>query len=216
MSIHQNYAVFGLGRYGRSVAMELVRRGADVLAVDRNESVVNSLVGEIPLCKCADVTDAEVLKALDIGGMDAVIIAMAENLEAAVMATMLCKEAGVPRVIVKCADEMHCRILSKVGADQVVVPEYESGTRLAKNLLSAGFIDMVDLAENVSVLDFDVRPEWVGKTLIELNLRKKYGINVVALGQGGKVTADIDPNLPLQEEMQLIIIADPAKLKKIK
>lgn len=216
MSIHQNYAVFGMGRYGRSVAKELVRNGADVLAVDRNESVVNGLSGEIPFCKCADITDPEVFKALDIGGMDVVIIAMAENLEAAVMATMLCKEAGVPRVIVKCADEMHCRILSKVGADQVVVPEYESGTRLAKNLLSAGFIDMVDLAENVSLLHFDVRPEWVGKTLIELNLRKKYGINVVALEQGGKVSTEIDPTLPLQKEMQLIIIADPAKLKKIK
>lgn len=216
MSIHQNYAVFGMGRYGRSVAKELVRNGADVLAVDRNELVVNGLSGEIPFCKCADITDPEVFKALDIGGMDVVIIAMAENLEAAVMATMLCKEAGVPRVIVKCADEMHCRILSKVGADQVVVPEYESGTRLAKNLLSAGFIDMVDLAENVSLLHFDVRPEWVGKTLIELNLRKKYGINVVALEQGGKVSTEIDPTLPLQKEMQLIIIADPAKLKKIK
>ncbi len=216
MSIHQSYAVFGLGRYGRSVAKELVRNGADVLAVDRNESVVNGLSGELPLCKCADITDPAVFNALDIGGMDVVIIAMAENLEAAVMATMLCKEAGVPQVIVKCADEMHCRILSKVGADQVVVPEYESGTRLAKNLLSAGFIDMVDLAENVSVLHFNVRPEWVGKTLAELNLRKKYSINVVATEQGGKVSTEIDPTLPLQEDMQLIIIADPAKLKKMK
>lgn len=216
MSIHRNYAVFGLGRYGRSVARELVRSGADVLAVDCNESVVNSLIGEIPLCKCADATDPEVLKALDIGGMDVVVIAMAENLEAAVMVTMLCKEAGVPQVVVKCANEMHCRILSKVGADQVVVPETESGTRLAKNLTSAGFIDMVDLSENISVLHFDVRPEWVGKNLMELNLRQKYGINVVALGQDGKLSTEIDPTLPLQKEMQLIIIADPAKLKKIK
>ncbi len=216
MSIHRNYAVFGLGRYGRSVAKELVRSGADVLAVDCNESVVNSLIGEIPLCKCADATDPEVLKALDIGGMDVVVIAMAENLEAAVMVTMLCKEAGVPQVVVKCANEMHCRILSKVGADQVVVPETESGTRLAKNLTSAGFIDMVDLSENISVLHFDVRPEWVGKNLMELNLRQKYGINVVALGQEGKLSTEIDPTLPLQKEMQLIIIADPAKLKKIK
>lgn len=216
MSIHRNYAVFGLGRYGRSVAKELVRSGADVLAVDRNEAVVNSLIGEIPLCKCADATDPEVLKALDIGGMDVVVIAMAENLEAAVMVTMLCKEAGVPQVVVKCANEMHCRILSRVGADQVVVPETESGTRLAKNLTSAGFIDMVDLSENISVLHFDVRPEWVGKNLMELNLRQKYGINVVALGQDGKLSAEIDPQLPLKEGMQLIIIADPAKLKKIK
>ena len=216
MSIHRNYAVFGLGRYGRSVAKELVRSGADVLAVDRNEAVVNSLIGEIPLCKCADATDPEVLKALDIGGMDVVIIAMAENLEAAVMVTMLCKEAGVPQVVVKCANEMHCRILSKVGADQVVVPETESGTRLAKNLTSAGFIDMVDLSENISVLHFDVRPEWVGKNLMELNLRRKYGINIVAIRRGEDLVINVDPEKPLTKEAKLLVIANPARLEKLK
>lgn len=216
MSIHQNYGVFGLGRYGSSVAKELVRSGADVLAVDRNETVVNGIVADLPLCKCADVTDPEVIKNLDVGSLDVVIIAMANNLEASVMATMLCKEAGVGTVIVKCASEMHCRILSKVGADQVVVPESESGARLAKNLLSAGFVDMVDLAKNLSLVEFEVRPEWVGKNLIELNLRQKYGINVVAIRENDMVSAEIDPRAPLASKMKLIIIADPKKLKKIK
>ena len=216
MSMHQNYAIFGMGRYGRSVAKELIKNGADVLVVDINESVIKGLVGEFPICKCADVTNPDVIEELDIRSMDNVIIAMAGNLEASVMAAMLCKEVGVPRVIVKCANEMHCRILSKVGADQVVVPEYESGSRLAKNLLSAGFIDLVDLSEDVSLLHLDVRSEWVGKNLMELNLRQKYGINVVAFDKEGKVSAEIDPQLPLEQGMQLIIIADPAKLKKIK
>ncbi len=216
MSIHQTYAVFGLGRFGTSVAKELVRSGAEVLAVDKNEAAVNAAIAEIPLCKCADVTDAETLEKLDIADVDVVVIAMAESLEASVMATMLCKEAGVPTVIVKCADEMHCRILRRVGADKVVVPESESGTRMAKNLLSAGFVDMVELSENVSLLDFSVRSEWVGKSLIELDLRKKYAINVVAIRRGDAITTEIDPRLPLEADMQLIIIADTAKLKKLK
>jgi trk system potassium uptake protein TrkA len=216
MSIHQIYAVFGLGRFGMSVAKELVRSGADVLAVDKNEAVVNAAVAEIPHCKCADITDAEALEKLDISGVDVVVISMAKNLEAAVMATMLCKEAGVGTVIVKCANEMHRKIMEKVGADQVVIPESESGVRMAKNLLSAGFVDMVELSKDVSLLEFDLRPEWVGKNLMELNLRKKYAINVVAIRQGDAISTEIDPALPLQEDMQLIIIADTAKLKKIK
>ena len=124
MSINQTYAVFGLGRYGRAVAKELVNNGAEVLAIDTNEEIVNDASMEIPYCKCADVTDPEVLEQLGVGNIDVVIIAIATNLEASVMATMLCKEAGVKMVIVKCADEMHQRILSKVGADRVVCPEW--------------------------------------------------------------------------------------------
>ena len=129
MSMKQTYAVFGLGRYGRAVAKELVESGAEVLAVDIDENLVNDAIGEIPYCKCADITDEEVIRQLGIANVDVVIIAMATNLEASVMATMLCKEAGVKTVIVKCSSEMNCKILSKVGADRVVFPESESGIR---------------------------------------------------------------------------------------
>ena len=164
----------------------------------------------------ADVTDAEVIRQLDIGNVDVVIVAMAGNLEASVMAVALCKEAGVKRVIAKCADEMHERILSRVGADQVVIPESESGMRMAKNLVSSGFVDIIELTGNVSMVELDVRPEWVGKTLLELNLRKKYSINVVALRQGKRVTTEIDPNEPLVDGAELIVIANRAKLSKLK
>ena len=216
MSIHQTYAVFGLGRYGLSVAKELVHSGAEVLAVDRNEGVVDAAVGEIPLCKCGDVTDADVIEKLDIADVDVVIIAMASNLEASVMATVLCKEAGVKTVIVKCANEMHCKVLQRVGADKVVVPETESGVRLAKNLLSAGFVDMMELSPDVSLVEMDIKPEWVGKSLLELNLRKKYGINVVAIRRGSDVSAEVDPYEALGALEKLIVIAQTAKIKKIK
>lgn len=215
MSIKQTYAVFGLSSYGRAVAKELVQNGAEVLAVDTDENVIHAAMGEIPLCKCADITDAEVIRQLGIENIDIVIIAMANNLEASVMATMLCKEVGVKTVIAKCSNEMHRKILEKVGADKVVFPEKESGTRLAKNLLSSGFVDIIELARNVSMIELDVKQEWEGKTLLELNLRKKYSINVVAIRQGNSVCIDIDPEKELESTMKLIVIANTSKLGKL-
>lgn len=216
MNMNKTYAVFGLGRYGRAVASELSRSGAEVIAVDIDEEAVNDASVEIPVCKCADVTDENALRQLGVRNFDVVIVAMAGSLEASVMTTMHLKQAGVPTVIVKCADEMHEKILSKIGADRVMLPEIESGTRLAKNLLSSGFIDVMELSKDVSMLELDVRGEWTGKNLVELNLRKKYSLNVVAIRRNDEVVIDIDPNLPLDKEMKLIVIANPEKLGKLR
>ncbi|MBR2464533.1 MAG: TrkA family potassium uptake protein [Clostridia bacterium] len=216
MSFHKSYAVFGLGRYGLAVAKELVNHGAEVLAVDHDQTIVNSAIADIPFCKCADVTNAEVIDQLGIANIDVVIVAMANNLEASVLAVMLCKEAGVKTVIAKCANETNRKILTKVGADKVVFPESESGTRLAKNLLSSGFIDVIELSQDVSLIDLDVKPEWVGKTLVELNLRKKYTINVVAIRKDDILQTNVDPTAKLESDMRLVVIINTAKLQKLK
>ena len=132
------------------------------------------------------------------------------------MAVTICKEVGVETVIAKCGNEMHQKILTRVGADKVVFPENESGIRLAKNLLSSGFVDMVSLAKNVSMIELDVKPEWVGKNLIDLNLRKNYSVNVVALRRGDMVSVDIDPRAALRDSDKLIVIANTEKLAKLK
>ena len=212
----KTYAVFGLGRYGIAVARELVEHGMEVIAVDSEERIVNMAADELPICKCADITDPDVIRQLGISNVDVVIIAMANNLEASVMAVTLCKEIGVRTVIAKCANEMHQKILTRVGADKVVFPENESGIRLARNLLSSGFVDMVSLAKNVSMIELDVKPEWLGKNLIQLNLRKKYSVNVVAIRRADMVSVDIDPHAPLQKEDKLIVIANTEKLAKLK
>ena len=216
MIMKKTYAVFGLGRYGIAVARELVNNGAEVIAVDADERIVNAAADELPICKCADITDPDVIRQLGISNVDVVIISMANNLEASVMAVTLCKEIGVKTVIAKSANEMHQKILNRVGADQVVFPENESGIRLAKNLLSSGFVDMVSLAKNVSMIELDTKADWVGKNLIELNLRKKYSINVVAIRRGESVSVDIDPNAPLQAQDKLIVIANTEKLSRLK
>ena len=212
----KTYAVFGLGRYGSAVAKELVDNGREVIAVDIKQKLVNDAAAYLPVCKCADVTDAEVISRLDIGSIDTVIICMAENLEASVMAVTLCKEAGVPTVIAKCASEMHRKILLRIGADKVIFPEKESGIRLAKNLLSSGFIDMISLSKDVSMIEINVKAEWVGKNLIELNLRKKYGFNVVAIKKGETVSVSINPEQPLEAGATLIVIVNTSMLEKLK
>ena len=216
MIMKKTYAVFGLGRYGIAVARELVHNGVEVIAVDSDERIVNAAADELPICKCANITDPEVIRQLGISNVDVVIVAMANNLEASVMAVTLCKEVGVKTVIAKCANEMHQKILTRVGADKVVFPENESGIRLAKNLLSSGFVDMVSLAKNVSMIELDMKADWIGKNLIELNLRKKYSINVVAIRKGESVSVDIDPHAPLKADDKLIVIANTERLSKLK
>ena len=216
MKSKKTYAVFGLGRYGTAVARELVENGMEVIAVDAEERIVNDAASYLPMCKCADVTDAEVISRLGIGNIDTVIVCMASNLESSVMAITLCKEAGVKTVIAKCSNEMQQKILLRVGADQVVFPENESGIRLAKNLLSSGFIDMISLSKDVSVVEIDVKDEWRGKNLIELDLRKKYGFNIVAIKNGENVNVNIDPKQGLDADSSLIVIANTTQLGKLK
>ncbi len=216
MGTNQSYAVFGLGRFGKAVAGELVANGAEVIAVDKDEDIVNDAANELPYCKCADITNPEVIKRLGIANVDVAVIAMATHLEASIMATMFCKEIGVKTVIAKCANETNCRILTKVGADKVVLPERESGIRMAKNLISSGFVDIIELSRDVSMVELAVRPEWEGRSLIELNLRKKYSVNVVAIMENGRADSNIDPEKPLNGSMRLIVMANPARLAKLK
>ncbi len=216
MKLQKSYAVFGLGRYGKAVVKELLDHGASVLAVDRNQKTVDSLADEIPLVKCADVTDSNVVKQLGISEFDVVVIAMAESLEASIMATLLCKEQKVKTVIVKCANEAHREILMKLGADEAVVPEYESGVRLAKNLVSSGFVDIADISEDISVLELPIKAEWVGKTLLELELRRKYNMNVVALKTEDVIDISFRPDTILQTGTQMIVIADKNMLARMK
>ena len=216
MKAKKTYAVFGLGKYGTAVARELVENGREVIAVDKEERIVNDAAAYLPVCKCADVTDAEVISRLGIGNIDTVIVCMAGNLEASVMAITLCKEAGARTVIAKCANEMQQKILLRVGADQVVFPENESGIRLAKNLLSSGFIDMISLSKDVSMVEIDVKNEWRGKNLIDLNLRKKYGFNIVAIKKGEEVNVNINPEQVLDAESSLIVIANTSRLGRLK
>lgn len=215
MKTNNTFAVLGLGRYGLAVAKTLISHGVDLIAVDENDAVVQAAAEFIPVCKCADITDIATLKALDIGSVDVVIIAMASQLEETIMAVTLCKELGAKHVIVKSANELHKKILLRVGADEVVIPESESGIRLAKNLIGSNFFESISLSEDISIVDVPIPQAWVGKSLIDLELRKKYNVNVIAVKEGENLVIDINPNKKLDKDTKLVILAHASKIKKL-
>lgn len=211
----KSFAILGLGKFGRSIALELSKAGAEVLAVDTNEERVQDMAAFITYAVTADICDTMAMDALGISNMDAVIVAITNSLDASVMGTIYAKEAGVPFVLAKAKDEIHSRILEKVGADRVVIPEKSTGIRIARNIISGNFIDFIELSANIRMIEIAIRPNWIHHSLKELNLRKKYNINVIAIRQNGEIAITPDPDMILTPDISLLIIADKKDLPKL-
>lgn len=212
----KSFAVLGLGKFGQSIALELSKAGAEVLAVDSNEDKVQEMASYITYAVTADICDTMAMNALGLSNMDAVIVAVTGSLDASVMGTIYAKEAGVPFVLAKAKDEIHSRILQKVGADKVIIPEHASAIRIARNIISGNFIDFIELSENIRMIEIAIRPEWSNRSLKDLNLRKKYNINVIAIRQDGEIVITPDPDMPLTSDITLLIIADKKALSKLR
>ncbi|MBQ7781881.1 MAG: TrkA family potassium uptake protein [Lachnospiraceae bacterium] len=213
----QSFAVIGLGKFGSHVAMELAAAGASVLAVDINEERVADIAEYVTYAVRADVCDSKAIQALGISNMDAVIVAITGSLDASIMATILAKEAGVKLVIAKAKEEMHAKILKKTGADRVIIPERESGIRVAHNILAGNFLEFIEISQRVRMVEVEIKPEWVGKTLRELKLRNKYQVNVIALKESmdSDVMMNIDPDMKLKEGMSLWLVVDKNNVERL-
>lgn len=215
MSKNKSYAVIGLGRFGSAVAKELSKSGADVLAIDINEENVRAVAEFVTHAVKADVTDAETVEALGLGNMDTVVVAVGRSMDASILATISAKEQGVPYVIAKAQDEMHAKILHKVGADRVIIPEKETGIRIAKNLTNGNFLDFFELSDRISMVEIPVQPEWVGKNLRQLDFRREHKVNVIAYEAAGKeLIVNIPPDMPLEKGTIWIVgtVDDVAKV----
>ncbi len=200
MKKNNSYAVVGMGRFGSSVAKELSKGGADVLAIDLNEERVRSIAEHVTYAVKADITDAETVASLGLSNMDAVVVAVTRSMDASIMATIMAKENGAPYVIAKAMDEMHAKILRKVGADRVIIPEKESGVRIAKGLMNGKFLDFFELSEHISMVEIPIQEEWVGKNLRQLDFRREHSVNVIAYEEEGKeVIVNIPPDMPLKK-----------------
>ncbi len=210
----RQFAVLGLGKFGKSVATTLANAGYEVIAVDHDDERVNEIADEVTYAIKADITEQGILENLGIKNVDAVVVAMALDLGTSVMATIRAKEAGAKYILAKASDVMHGSILKKVGADEVIYPEKAMGARIAKKMISNNFLDLYELSKTFSMVEIKVPEQWAGKTLIQLNLRKK-GINVIGLMEGDKVTVNVDPQLPLPKDETLIIVANNEILSKI-
>ncbi len=211
----KSFAVMGLGRFGRSIALELSKLGADVMVIDNDEEKINRLSDYVTCAINVDVRDTTALKDAGISNMDAVIVAMADFLEPSIMGVITSKELGVPFVIAKARDHVTGEILDKVGADKVVFPERESGKRISKQLMCQDFLEFFDLSENVSLIEILPKKEWIGKSLRELNLRKEYKINVIAVKEDDDVNVAMDPDEPLKENCPLLITVKKTDLKRL-
>ena len=163
----------------------------------------------------ADAGDPEVIKSLGTRNLDGVVVAVADDMEASVMATLVSKEIGVPYVIAKAKNELHATILKKIGADAVIFPEMEMGVRVAKTLMSSNFADWIALSPDYSIIEIATPKEWVGKSLQQLDVRRSHDVNVVGIKIGEEVEVNPDPERTLQEDMTLIIIGSNYALEKI-
>lgn len=213
--IKKEFVVFGLGRFGKSVATTLAESGCEVLVVDDNEDTINEMADKVTYAVKADATDAETLNTLGISNFDGAIIGIGENLEASVMATILVKELGIPYVLAKAQNDLHAKVLKKVGADMVVFPEKETGIRIANNLVMGNFFDAVELSSTFSMMELEALKGWIGQSLRELNLRAKYKINVIGIKKKDNLDINPDADKAIEKGDILVIIGKNEILNKL-
>ena len=214
MIMEKQYAVLGLGSFGESVALTLENMGCDVLVMDDSYEKIQDISDKVSYAMKADVSDPDALQALGGKNLDGVVVAVSENLEAGIMATMLCKEMGIPLVVAKAKNKLQGAILQRVGADRIVYPEIEMGSRVAKSLVSREFMDWIELSNDYSMVEIAVPDKWVGRTLVDINVRERLGINVVGIIVNGKIDVTLDPQKPLPEGGILIVIGANDVLEK--
>ena len=212
---NKQFAVLGLGRFGSSIARELYQGGADVLAVDSAEHLVDEIQGHVTHAVQADVTDVAALKELGIQDFDVAIVTIGEDLRASSVVTMLLKELGVPMVLAKAQDEMHGRMLEKLGADRVLYDERDMGRRVAHSLLSDNILDYIQLSEDFAIVETAPLESWIGRSLIDLNLRRKFGLNVIAIRSRGEINVSFSPDTVIRPDDCLLVIGEQTALKKL-
>ena len=212
----RSVAVLGLGKFGSSVARALTKGGAEVLAVDKNEDLVREIADEVTCAVCADVSDREMMNTIGLEGMDALVIATAEHLDASVMALMIAKEIGVPYILAKADGALKGEILKRVGADEIVYPEEEMGARIANNLLGGSMTDLFDLSADTSIVKVPARKEWINRSLADINFRGKYNVNVIAIEGESGVDGAPDPMKPIGKEETLVLIGKKEDLVKLR
>lgn len=212
--VEKQYAVLGLGSFGYSVALTLENMGCDVLVMDASYEKIQDISDKVSYAMKADIADPDALQALGGRNLDGVVIAVSESLEASIMATMICKEMGIPLVVAKAKDKLQGAILERVGADRIVYPEIEMGSRVAKSLVAREFMDWISLSNDYSMVEIAVPDKWIGKSLTELSVRERLGINVVGIIVNGKIDVTLDPQKPLPQGGILIVIGANDILEK--
>ena len=210
----KQFLVAGLGLFGTSVAVTLQGLGYDVYALDSDESIVQDLSMQLPYVVCGDASDKKTLQSLPLEDVDVAVVAIG-NVERNMMATMLLKELGIKQVVSKAINSLHGAMLSKIGADKVIFAERDMGERLAHNLISAGVMDYIELSSEISVMSLAIPTEFVGKNLIEADLRRRYDVNVVAIKRDGRTIVNPKAQEVFQPEDEIIVLGTHEGVKRM-
>lgn len=211
----KSYIVIGLGRFGSQAAKRLYELGCEVLAIDRNSELVQPISNQVTQAVVADARDKEVLRALGAKDFACAIVAIGGDLADSVLATMNLKELGVPYIVCKASDETHRQVLLKLGADRVVIPEQEQADRLAKNLSSPNVLDYIELSEEYGIIEIPAPKAWVGKSLKELNVRAKLGVNIIAVKKGSHINVSPAADYRIEAEDVMVVLGDTAALDAV-
>lgn len=187
----KQFIVIGLGRFGENLARTVYELGHDVLVVDKDEERIEDIADYVTHAIQMDATDENALKTLGLNNFDVAAVTIGSNIQASIMITLLMKDMGVKYVIAKGQSDLHGKVLYKIGADKVILPEKDMGKRVAHNLVSSNILDYIELSSEYSIMEIEAIDSWINKTLTDLELRKRYGINVVAIKDGK--TVNISP-----------------------
>ena len=211
----KSYIVVGLGRFGSEVAQQLYAHGCEVLAVDCNEELVNQISNNVTHAVVADARDKGVLRALGAAEFDCAIVAIGGSLGDSVLATMNLKELGIPKIVCKAHDETHRQVLLKLGADQVVIPEKENAERLARSLSSPNVLEYIELSDEYGIIEVPAPKRWLGKTLKELNVRAKLGVNIIAVERNEKIDVSPAADYQILEGDIMVVLGDTDALQTV-
>lgn len=204
--VKKEFAVIGLGRFGGSICRELVMQGMEVLAIDIDEERVNEYAEVATHAVIADTTDENVLKNLGIRNFEHVIVAIGDNIQASILTTLMLKEQGVKKITVKAQNDHHEKVLKKIGADQIVHPERDMGVRIVTNLVSNNVLDYLELSAEYSIVELIASSKIHGKTLIDLDVRAIYGVNIVAIKRGELIIISPQAHEQILKDDILVVI----------
>ena len=211
----KQFIVLGLGRFGSAVATTLVELGHEVLGVDNDEERVDALKDKITQAVQADITEEKVLKELGVKNFDAAIVSIATDLEASILVTMMLKEMGLKYIIAKAQSALHGKVLEKIGVDKIVFPERDMGRRIARSLIIPNIKDYIELEPDYSVIEIEALPEFVDKSLSELDLRNKYGINVLAIKRNDSFNISPQAKDVIKKDDFLIVIGETKEITEL-
>ncbi|KMY53476.1 potassium transporter Trk [Bacillus wudalianchiensis] len=214
MYVKKEFVVIGLGRFGGSICRALSEQGMEVMAIDVDEDRVNEFAAIASHAVVADTTDESVLKSLGIRNFDHVIVAIGDDIQSSILTTLMLKEIGVKKVTAKAQNDYHEKVLRKIGADHVVHPERDMGRRIAHNMISNNVLDYLELSDEHSIMEIVANKVLAGNSLIDLDIRARYGINIVAIKRGREIFVSPQADEKIAEGDILIVIGADSDINR--